>query len=266
MFALAIASGVVDRIEAHTRPTRDGVPVMAHQDRLPSGCTGAPARSYVRTLTWARIQNVRCSGQPVPSLQQTLALIAASPRMMMEVGGNEKMTTGRPYTTFAAAHRLGVDKLALQFDYVGDATISSLSRLGIFVGIRDSQRDVKRSGKDSRTRYALALGLRAWTVEDPVPAKAALTRILAEVRTTPLTKRVTTSVLKRSVTVMSRTVTAHTSYTARIIGGQGQGADPGPASTLRLTVQPGDLGALRVAASSKAAIKVVETGWNTTNF
>ena len=56
MFALAIASGVVDRIEAHTRPTRDGVPVMAHQDRLPSGCTGAPARSYVRTLTWARIR------------------------------------------------------------------------------------------------------------------------------------------------------------------------------------------------------------------
>lgn len=83
LFTLAINSGVVDRIETDTRPTKDGVPVVVHDETLPSVCTQVGTK--VTDLTWEQVQEVRCSGEPIPSLQQALALIAKSPTMKVNL-------------------------------------------------------------------------------------------------------------------------------------------------------------------------------------
>lgn len=83
LFGLAIKSGVVDGIETDARPTKDGVPVIFHDKELTSGCT--LAGTAVRNLTWAELQDVRCDGEPIPSLEQTLALVAKDSKMKVNV-------------------------------------------------------------------------------------------------------------------------------------------------------------------------------------
>ncbi|MEJ7635787.1 glycerophosphodiester phosphodiesterase family protein [Aeromicrobium sp.] len=79
LFQKAIASGVVDRIETDVRSTRDNVLVIIHDAKLPASCTTSTGLSVagklVRRMLWADLAKVRCSGEPIPRLNDALTVV-----------------------------------------------------------------------------------------------------------------------------------------------------------------------------------------------
>lgn len=77
LFRLAVASGVVDRIETDVRVTKDGVLVIHHDEKLGARC--GPSRARIRSTTWKDLARVRCDGEPVPRLDEVLAVVRGTP-------------------------------------------------------------------------------------------------------------------------------------------------------------------------------------------
>ena len=74
-FRGSVAAGY-DMIEADVQFTSDLVPVMSHDDTLPSRCSYSGEK--IHSMSYARVQKVRCSGEPLPTLTQTMAIIKDS--------------------------------------------------------------------------------------------------------------------------------------------------------------------------------------------
>ena len=77
--SLAAYRNAVDQgvavVETDVRFTLDGVAVMSHDDTLPSRC--APA-GRLHLMTYEQVKLVRCSGEPIPTLAETIAVVKPS--------------------------------------------------------------------------------------------------------------------------------------------------------------------------------------------
>ena len=74
-FRGSVAAGY-DVIEADVQFTKDQVAVMNHEDRLPRRCT--QRGRAIHDLTFAEVRKVRCGGEPLPTLDETIAIVRDS--------------------------------------------------------------------------------------------------------------------------------------------------------------------------------------------
>ena len=115
--AAAIAAGA-DVIEIDVQYTLDHVAVLNHEDKiadvtpaeatkdgvLPRPCDHAGA--LIHLLTYAQVQQIRCSGQPLPTLDQVIRLVVPSTvRIDLEIKTFDDVTGGTTLVQDAASRR-----------------------------------------------------------------------------------------------------------------------------------------------------------------
>lgn len=80
----AAANDGVDWIEFDVVYTRDLVAVVQHGDKIGGGSSGSAtctqAGAAIHAMTYAQIQQVRCDGEPIATLDQVLAMLATNPK------------------------------------------------------------------------------------------------------------------------------------------------------------------------------------------
>ena len=100
LFRLAVASGIVERIETDVHITKDNVLVIMHDQALPDRCSPF-AGSAIHLLTWAQLQTVRCAsvpsgtdGEPVPQLSEVFDTVRDTPvALNLELKAYDGITT-----------------------------------------------------------------------------------------------------------------------------------------------------------------------------
>lgn len=272
LFRLAVASGVVDRIETDVRITSDNVLVLFHDAALSGRCTGPGG--YVHQLPWSVLQAVRCDGQPIPRLEEVFDVVRGTKvALNLELKHYDGMTTAQKQdfakrvVTATLASRLPKSQVELSSwfwrSYAGvvkkygkglrmsamelatrtqptDAIYASVRRAkalgvdGYAVSIKHAQRSllafirsyggmavgVMDRSNLAETRYAVANGVRTFTSDDPVQAKADLADLLAELKAKPLKLRTTQTALPK-VKVLSKSMKKSAKAFPRVIGKKG---------------------------------------------
>lgn len=77
LFGKAVDSGLVDIIELDVRRTADNQVVVYHDEKLARNCTLRGAA--IQRLDWSQLKQVRCAGEPIPSLAQALDAVRGTP-------------------------------------------------------------------------------------------------------------------------------------------------------------------------------------------
>ncbi len=106
-FRGSVAAGY-DMIETDVQFTSDFVPVMSHSDTLPSRCTSSGSK--IHKLTYAKVSAVRCDGEPIPTLDETISIIKGSAtRLKVEVKSYSGQSTSSKLRYATEATRRLVD-------------------------------------------------------------------------------------------------------------------------------------------------------------
>lgn len=272
LFRLAVASGVVDRIETDVRVTSDNVLVLFHDAALSGRCTGAVG--FLHQLAWSELRAVRCDGQPIPKLEEIFDVVRGTKvALNLELKHYDGMTTAQKQdfakrvVTATLASRLPKSQVQLSSwfwrSYAGvvkkygkglrfsalelatrsqptDAIYASVRRAkslgvdGYAVSIKHAQRSllafirnyggmtvgVMDRSNLAETRYALANGVRTFTSDDPVRAKADLEDLLAAIKAKPLKLRTTQTALPK-VKVLSKSMKKSAKAFPQVIGQRG---------------------------------------------
>jgi len=92
-FRAAVEAGA-DSVELDVQLTSDGVPVVIHDDSVDRTTNGSGAVTEltlkeIRTLDAGSWRHSRFSGERVPTLDETLVLLASAPRINMELKSEE---------------------------------------------------------------------------------------------------------------------------------------------------------------------------------
>jgi glycerophosphoryl diester phosphodiesterase len=182
LFRLAVAAGV-ERIELDVQVTSDDVVVVSHNDTLPERCTSAGERLH--TLTWAQVQQVRCSGEPIPSLAEAISIIKDSGTTMnLEVKtwdeGKQPAASQRHWARLAVGEALDAgmrDQLVVStFGWrTTAATIKALDA-GVYLLAMDRAAYVKQPGAAvySNVREAARRGADGYLIAAPYAGQGQL--------------------------------------------------------------------------------------------
>jgi glycerophosphoryl diester phosphodiesterase len=86
-FAIALDQGA-DAIELDVHATADGV-VVVHHDPIPLAMDveGRPERRAIASLRYVELSTMRVRGEPIPTLRDTLALVAGRAFVYVEIKG-----------------------------------------------------------------------------------------------------------------------------------------------------------------------------------